>query len=53
MNEEEIIKQLTATTERAKSNTRRLDEVVKKQDELGELVTSVATIAAEQKAMNT
>ena len=36
---------LTAVEERAKSNSHRLDKVVKRQDELGELVTSVKVLA--------
>lgn len=36
---------LTAVEDRAKSNSRRLDKVEERQDELGELVTSVRVLA--------
>lgn len=41
-------KRLTAVEDRAKSNTHRLDEVEKRQDNLDELVASVAVFAKEQ-----
>lgn len=41
-------KRLTAVEDRAKSNTHRLEEVEKRQDDLGELVASVAVFAKEQ-----
>ena len=36
---------LTAVEDRAKSNSHRLDKIEQKQDELGELVTSVKVLA--------
>lgn len=41
-------KRLTAVEDRAKSNTHRLDEVEKRQDNLDDLVASVAVFAKEQ-----
>lgn len=41
-------KRLTAVEDRAKSNTHRLEEVEKRQDNLDELVSSVAVFAKEQ-----
>lgn len=41
-------KRLTDVENRAKSNTHRLDEVEKRQDNLDELVASVAVFAKEQ-----
>lgn len=41
-------KRLTAVEDRAKSNTHRLEEVEKRQDNLDELVASVAVFAKEQ-----
>jgi len=41
-------KRLTAVEGRAKSNTHRLEEVEKRQDNLDELVSSVAVLAKEQ-----
>ena len=38
-------RRLTEVEDRSKSNMRRLDKVEKKQDELGELVTSVKVLA--------
>lgn len=42
---------LTAVEERAKSNSRRLEIVEKRQAEIGELVTSMATMAQRQATM--
>lgn len=42
---------LTAVEERAKSNSHRLDTVEKRQAEIGELVTSMATMAQRQATM--
>lgn len=39
---------LTEVEDRAKSNTKRLDEVEKRQDNLDQLVSSVAVMAKEQ-----
>lgn len=41
-------KRLTAVEERAKSNTHQIDEIKKRQDNLDELVESVAIFAKEQ-----
>lgn len=41
-------KRLTAVEDRAKSNTHRLEEVERRQDNLDELVASVAVFAKEQ-----
>ena len=42
---------MTAVEERAKSNSHRLDTVEKRQAEIGELVTSMATMAQRQATM--
>ena len=42
---------LTQVEERAKSNSRRLDQVEKRQSEIGDLVTSMATMAQKQETM--
>ena len=42
-------KRLTEVEGRSKSNTKRLDEIEKRQDNLDELVSSVAVMANEQK----
>ena len=42
---------LTQVEERAKSNSRRLDQVEKRQAEIGDLVTSMATMAQKQETM--
>ena len=42
---------LTAVEEWAKSNSHRLDTVEKRQAEIGELVTSMATMAQRQETM--
>ena len=42
---------LTQVEERAKSNSHRLDQVEKRQSEIGELVTSMATMAQKQETM--
>ena len=51
MQSEDIIKSLAETSARSKSNQHRLDRVEKRQNELGELVSSVSAIATEQTAM--
>ncbi len=51
MQNEDIIKSLAETSARSKSNQHRLDRVEKRQNELGELVSSVSAIATEQTAM--
>lgn len=50
MNKEEIEK-LTETSDRSKSNTKRLDKLENKVDSLYELTLSVKEIATEMKAM--
>lgn len=52
METEEIVRELTETTARSKSNTKRLDEVEAEQKEFKKLVTAVEVIATEQKQMN-
>lgn len=42
---------LTAVEERSRSNSRRLEIVEKRQEEIGELVTSMATMAQKQETM--
>ena len=42
---------LTRVEERSKSNSHRLDSVEKRQEEIGELVTSMATMAQKQETM--
>ena len=42
---------LTAVEERSRSNSRRLEIVEKRQAEIGELVTSMATMAQKQETM--
>lgn len=42
---------LTAVEERSRSNSRRLEIVEKRQEEIGELVTSMATMAQRQETM--
>lgn len=44
-------RRLTDVEARAKSNTRRLDEMEKRQDNLEVLATSVSTLAAKQACM--
>lgn len=44
----EIEHRLTAVEDRATSNTRRLDEVEKKQDDLSELVSTVKVLAVRE-----
>ena len=50
MDELEIERRLSHIEERAKSNTRRIDEVEKKQEDITDLIQSVATIAQKQTA---
>lgn len=42
---------LTTVEDRAKSNSHRLDKVEKRQDELGELVTSVKVLAEREESV--
>ena len=43
---------LTEVEQRAKSNTKRLDEVEKRQDDLDKLASSVAALAVKQEDMD-
>ena len=52
MDEVKLEHRLSEVESRAKSNTHRLDDVEKKQDELAQLVQSVAIIAQKQTAMD-
>ena len=49
MEEKEIIKELTEVSQRAKSNTRRIDRLEERQDNLEKLTETVATMQAELK----
>ena len=49
MDEIDIVKTLTETESRSKSNTKRLDSVEKKQDNLEELVGTVKVLADREK----
>ena len=51
MTNEEIMQTLTETDARCKSNTHRLDKMERRQDELDELVTSVALMAQRQETV--
>lgn len=51
MTNEEIVQTLTETDARSKSNTHRLDKMERRQDELDELVTSVALMAQRQETV--
>lgn len=44
-------RRLTEVEQRAKSNTKRLDELEQRQDDLDELVSSVAALATKQECM--
>jgi len=48
MESEQIVKELTETTARSKSNTKRLDAMEKRQDNLEVLTKSVAVMQAKQ-----
>lgn len=48
MNDTEFAAKLAEVEQRGKSNTRRLDKVEERQNNLDALVTSVATLATEQ-----
>lgn len=52
MNELEWERRLSRAEDRCKSNTRRLDEVEKRQEDITELVRSVAAIAQKQTDMD-
>ena len=47
----DTLSRLVKVEERAKSNSRRLDDVEKRQSEIGELVTNMALIAQRQDRM--
>lgn len=48
---EDIVEHLVKVEERAKSNSHRIEAVEKRQAEIGELVTSMATMAQKQETM--
>lgn len=47
MEDKDIIKELTETTARSKSNTKRLDAMEKRQDDLEQLTQAVAVMKSE------
>lgn len=51
MNENEIIKAITECEQRAKSNSRRLDDVEKHLDNMNDLIRAVHDVATEVKYM--
>lgn len=51
MNHEKLIKELTETSERSKSNTKRIDEIKEEQETLKSLAVSVATLAEKEKTV--
>ena len=51
MTSEEIVATLVETESRSKSNTKRLDKMEQRQDEIDELVTSVALMAQKQQVV--
>ncbi len=51
MNELETERRLTAVEERSKSNTHRIDEVEKRQDNFDKLVSSVEVLATRQETV--
>lgn len=48
MNEQELEHRLTETEDRSKSNSHRLDEVEKRQDNLDDLVSTVKVLATQE-----
>ncbi len=52
MTDVEIEHRLSHMEERAKSNTHRIDEIEKKQEDMTDLIQSVATIAQKQTDMD-
>ena len=53
MDEKGLEHRLTAVEDRSKSNTHRLEEVEKRQDDLDKLVSSVSVLAAKQEQVET
>lgn len=51
MDEQAMIKELTETSARAKSNSKRIDEIKEDQETLKSLAVSVATLAEKEKTM--
>lgn len=51
MDEKDIEHRLTEVEERSKSNTHRLDDMEKRQDNLDELVTTVKVLAVREEAV--
>ncbi len=48
MNNEDIVKLIAENTQRSKSNTHRIDEIAKRQDDLDELVGVVRVLASRE-----
>ena len=51
MTQEDIVRTLTETESRSKSNTKRLDKVEERQDALDRLVTSVEVLATREEGV--
>ena len=51
MDEKEIEHRLTEVTERSRSNTHRLDELERRQDNLDDLVSTVKVLAVREEAV--
>lgn len=51
MDEMAIIKELTETTARAKSNTHQIEELKKRQDNVDKIVTAVSTLGAKYESL--
>ena len=51
MNEQELAVKLTEVDERGRSNTKRIDKLEQRQDDLDKLVTSVELLAMKQEAV--
>lgn len=53
IDEKDILKELTETSARSKSNTKRIDEIKEEQETLKSLAVSVATLAEKEKTVET
>ena len=53
METEQIVKELTETTARSKSNTKRLDAMEKRQNDLEDLTRAVAVVQTKQEQIET
>ena len=51
MTQEDIVRTLTETEARSKSNTKRLDKVEERQDALDRLITSVEVLATREESV--